>query len=156
MEKLSPTAIGKRLMEIRGRESQTEFAKRVGFSQNGLSRYERGERPPSAKYLANLSNLGFSADWILTGRGEKGEPVKPPVWVERCKGAIRFVLVRISSDANLLKQYAGTESLDKLKLAYALLAGMSILEVATQFGLVEPYDAAGLSDRFLALIEGDC
>lgn len=46
--------------------SQKAFAKKLGFSQNGYSPYESGQRDPSIPMLIRLSKmLGRSTDWLL-------------------------------------------------------------------------------------------
>ncbi len=55
---------------VRGSLSQGEFAKRLGTHRNTLARYERGERNPDAKFLADLCReFGVNARWLLTGQG---------------------------------------------------------------------------------------
>jgi len=56
----------KRLRELRGNESQTEFAKRVGTKQTTYSAWERGEKIPPANSIALICEAcGVSADWLL-------------------------------------------------------------------------------------------
>jgi len=73
MEKISPDKVGERIRAVRGKRTQTEFAKILGVKkQNYISRYERG-RIPSPDLLVRVASLGrISTDWLLTGR--KGGP----------------------------------------------------------------------------------
>lgn len=58
-----------RLVQIRGSLSQTAFAAKLGIHKNTLARYESGEREPDGGMLKALRQLGYSADWVLTGIG---------------------------------------------------------------------------------------
>ncbi len=73
MEKISPEKVGERIRAVRGKRTQTEFAKVLDVKkQNYISRYERG-RIPSPDLLVRIASLGrVSTDWLLTGR--KGGP----------------------------------------------------------------------------------
>ena len=53
----------------------------IGIAQNSLSRYERGEKTPDAKFLENFcSYLNISSDWLIFGRGpmRPGEKIPEP------------------------------------------------------------------------------
>ncbi|WP_439531531.1 XRE family transcriptional regulator [Marinobacter adhaerens] len=64
------TAIGERLTQIRGAKSQGAFAKELGVHKNSLGHYERGNRVPDAETLLKLVEMGFDANWLLTGKGQ--------------------------------------------------------------------------------------
>ena len=64
-------AIGQRLAEIRNGKSQGAFAEELGIHKNSLGHYERGNRVPDAAVLLKLVEMGFSANWVLTGEGSK-------------------------------------------------------------------------------------
>ncbi|MBN7770474.1 helix-turn-helix domain-containing protein [Marinobacter daepoensis] len=64
-------AIGQRLAEIRNGKSQGAFAEELGIHKNSLGHYERGNRVPDAAVLLKLLEMGFSANWVLTGEGSK-------------------------------------------------------------------------------------
>lgn len=63
-------AIGQRLIRIRGTKSQGAFAEELGVHKNSLGHYERGNRVPDAEILLKLVEMGFDANWLLTGKGE--------------------------------------------------------------------------------------
>ncbi|MFQ5779831.1 MAG: helix-turn-helix domain-containing protein [Nitrospiria bacterium] len=69
MEKISPKKVGERIRAVRGRRTQTEFAKILGVKkQNYISRYERG-RIPSPDLLVRIAGMGrVTTDWLLTGK----------------------------------------------------------------------------------------
>lgn len=79
MTTVSPEKVGERIRAVRGKRTQTEFAKAIGVKkQNYISRYERG-RIPSPDLLLKIATTGrVSIDWILTG---KGRGVKVPARV---------------------------------------------------------------------------
>ncbi|MBN8239282.1 helix-turn-helix transcriptional regulator [Marinobacter hydrocarbonoclasticus] len=64
-------AIGARLAEIRNGKSQGAFAEELGIHKNSLGHYERGNRVPDAAVLLKLVEMGFNANWVLTGEGSK-------------------------------------------------------------------------------------
>lgn len=58
--------ISDRLKELRGAESQTAVAKRLGISQQGWARYETGKILPGAEMIRQIcSKFNISADWLL-------------------------------------------------------------------------------------------
>lgn len=60
-----------RLKGLRGRESQADFAARIGVSLATYGRYERGISTPDAETLLRISNVtGADIDWLLFGPGE--------------------------------------------------------------------------------------
>jgi transcriptional regulator with XRE-family HTH domain len=61
--------IGQRLAHVRGVKSQADFAKELGIHKNTLGAYERIEREISATALARLVDIGWNANWLLTGEG---------------------------------------------------------------------------------------
>lgn len=64
--------IADRLRQARAvtRFNQTEFAERVGLSQNRLSQYETAERPLTLDAaIAICEEFGFSLDWLYLGDG---------------------------------------------------------------------------------------
>ena len=72
MQKFSPAQVGQRIRMIRGKITQTDFAKVLGvYKQNYISRYERG-RVPSPGLLIKIADHGrVTLDWLLTGKGGK-------------------------------------------------------------------------------------
>lgn len=48
---------------------QTSMAKTLGISAIAWQRYELGKNIPGALVIAGLVDLGFDANWILTGAG---------------------------------------------------------------------------------------
>lgn len=72
MQKFLPAQVGQRIRMVRGKLTQTEFAKVLGvYKQNYISRYERG-RVPSPDLLIKIADHGrVTLDWLLTGKGAK-------------------------------------------------------------------------------------
>ncbi len=81
MRPVSPEAVGERIRAVRGKRTQTEFAKAIGVKkQNYISRYERG-RIPAPDLLVQIAKTGrVSIDWLLTG---KGAGLKVPASVKK-------------------------------------------------------------------------
>ena len=64
--------IGERLKNLRGTQSQTEFAQKFGISRNTLVNYEKGASVPDSKLAALIcEELTLSAEWFLFGNGPK-------------------------------------------------------------------------------------
>ena len=92
MEKVSPQKVGERIRAVRGKRTQTEFAKALGVKkQNYISRYERG-RIPSPDLLVRIAEMGkVSIDWLLTGkRGAKGGGAKITSLAQAGRGSRSF------------------------------------------------------------------
>lgn len=73
------TNVGSRLLQIRlgqkEKMNQLKFAKEVAkCSIASWQEHETGKSAPSAKVLYFLIKAGFSANWILTGEGQKEYP----------------------------------------------------------------------------------
>lgn len=58
--------LANRLRELRGVQSQTEFAAKIGVNQTSYSSWERGSKDPAAQTLAKIaSTFGVTTDWLL-------------------------------------------------------------------------------------------
>lgn len=64
------TEIGKRFKAVRLSygDDQITFAEKLGISQSYLSAIERGTRQPSIRVMKTLADMGFSIDWIYSGK----------------------------------------------------------------------------------------
>lgn len=64
------TEIGKRFKAVRLSygDDQITFADKLGISQSYLSAIERGTRQPSVRVMKTLADMGFSIDWIYSGK----------------------------------------------------------------------------------------
>jgi transcriptional regulator with XRE-family HTH domain len=71
-------AVGNRIKFLRGEgRTQEEFAALLGVSLSAYQRYEYGDRIPPFKTISKISNIcNVSTDWIIYGRGVKGEDIK--------------------------------------------------------------------------------
>lgn len=76
-------ACGQRLIHVRGQESQSDFASKIGAHKNTYGSWERGRTDIAAASLAALVGLGWNANWLLTGQGperlDAAEPLQPAV-----------------------------------------------------------------------------
>jgi len=67
---LHASTISERIVQIRDRLTQAEFAERVGINANTLRAYEKGRTQPSAETLSAICvKFNVSAHWLLTGEG---------------------------------------------------------------------------------------
>lgn len=58
--------LSERLRELRGTQSQTEFANALGMKYQQYARYEKGENSPSADILLRICQAHeVSADWLI-------------------------------------------------------------------------------------------
>jgi transcriptional regulator with XRE-family HTH domain len=56
---------GRRLRELRGEQSQADFATRTGINHTSYGLYERGARSPDLDFLIRLHKAtGASLDWL--------------------------------------------------------------------------------------------
>lgn len=64
--------LSERLKQARDkiRKGQKEMAKLAGVSYRVWQSYEAGKVIPGGKIFESLSNIGFNANWLLTGAGE--------------------------------------------------------------------------------------
>lgn len=63
-------AIGRRVEELRGKLSQTDFASRLGVDRKTVGTWERGERLPDTRALLGLwSEFDANPAWVLCGSG---------------------------------------------------------------------------------------
>lgn len=67
--------VGSRIREIRGRQTQVQFAEKFGFKQAKISRFERGLTqylPIDLIYrMCKENEKPVSLEWLFTGKGEK-------------------------------------------------------------------------------------
>jgi len=62
-------AIGRRVRQLRGADTQEDFAHAFNISQAQLSKYELGQSALPLSLLAKLAERsGRTTDWILTGK----------------------------------------------------------------------------------------
>ena len=84
-----------RLKELRGDESQTKFAAKLGLPQQTYYRYESGKSEPPLSLLKDVSlKFGVSANWLLglPERGKSGDGAADALKVAALKGAIQAIL----------------------------------------------------------------
>lgn len=68
--------IGARIRILRGKLTQEEFAKSVGFSRAYIADIETGRAKPSLELLANIvDKYHTSMEWIIMGREITNAPV---------------------------------------------------------------------------------
>jgi transcriptional regulator with XRE-family HTH domain len=66
------SSLGKRIKKIREERglNQEAFSKDLGISRTGLAKLELGEQSnPGAQLIAKLVELGYNANWLLSGKG---------------------------------------------------------------------------------------
>jgi transcriptional regulator with XRE-family HTH domain len=60
--------VSDRLRKLRGKESQVEFAKKIGVPLRTYIRYEKGERIPPKSVLGKIAQSGIiPVDWLTKG-----------------------------------------------------------------------------------------
>jgi transcriptional regulator with XRE-family HTH domain len=115
------TGFGERLKQLRMQKglSQVDLAKLANVNSNHISRYERGDSRPTAKYLKILADcLGVSTDYLYDGVAEDAaiadfedreflEIFKEAEQLEdEDKVIIKRLLKAFLNDTRLKKQYA--------------------------------------------------
>lgn len=93
-------AIGDRIRQLRGTETLSAFAARLGTSSGRISELETGVSAPSAEFLAHLhSTLSVDLNWLLTGKAsEKAVALAAPAPLPRDEADL-LTLYRASSAA---------------------------------------------------------
>ena len=77
-------SLAERLKDARnllGKE-QKEIADLLGISFRSWQDYELGKSVPGGKVFEALAKLGFNANWLLTGEGEKMRSDSPPAVIQ--------------------------------------------------------------------------
>lgn len=129
--------IGKRLMLVREflAESQRSMSNRLGLGETTWQNLEREGRLPKTDALRQLADLGFSVDWILTGRGAmRPEPAPREAGsVSRHEVVIPFLVGALLTVEDAIRLRGVTLSMEeKARLAarlYADVAGRSLVEL---------------------------
>lgn len=58
-----------RIRQVRGAQSQAEFASRLAVHKETLGKYERNQRPPDTDFLALVAaEYGVDLNWLVTGQ----------------------------------------------------------------------------------------
>lgn len=75
------SGLGQRLRDLRAAlgETQKSMSSRLGLGETTWQSYERGLNKPGAETLEKVAALGFSVDWLLTGRGAMRPNLLPPL-----------------------------------------------------------------------------
>lgn len=66
------SSLGKRIKKIREERglNQEAFSRELGISRASLAKLELGEQNnPGAQIISRLVELGYNANWLLTGKG---------------------------------------------------------------------------------------
>jgi len=72
---VSKIGTGERLRLIRGYQSQTDFAARIGINHLDYARFESEERSPELDLLIRLKcTTGCSLDWLASGQSPEDAP----------------------------------------------------------------------------------
>lgn len=62
--------LGERIRFIRGKETQAEFAERVGIAKGSIGGYENDKNSPSAEVILKICvKNDISCEWLLKGHG---------------------------------------------------------------------------------------
>lgn len=68
-------SLGKKIKEIRGKESRADFAARFDIHANTLLRWENDERQPDIEFLKKIiHSYSISPEWLIMDKGEKDAP----------------------------------------------------------------------------------
>ncbi|MDA8232129.1 MAG: hypothetical protein M0006_12400 [Magnetospirillum sp.] len=67
------------------------MAKRFDLGANGWQRLELDDRAPKGDLLAQLVEMGFSADWLLTGAGRMRRDGQPSLDERLLADTVRMV-----------------------------------------------------------------
>jgi transcriptional regulator with XRE-family HTH domain len=112
--------IAERLKQVRGSQTQKQFATALGLSISSVARYEQTGRTPNAFALLQLKRSGVDLDWLLFG-AERGDARLSP------------------KEAALLDNYRNTDvtgqrAMEQMGVALAQSARLSTPAAAVQRG----------------------
>lgn len=63
--------VGKRILELRGKQSRRTFAKKIGIVENTLRNYEEGLSLPNSDVIATICReFEVSAEWLVLGESD--------------------------------------------------------------------------------------
>ena len=80
--------IADRLRQLRGEQTQAEFARQLNMQRPQLANYETGKNVPSADFVYKVcEQTGASADWLL-GLKDRNDTPKQTVSVKVGSGGI--------------------------------------------------------------------
>ena len=114
--------VGQRIVKIRGAISAREFAEKTGVHKNTLGNYERGETSVGGDFLFSLLQMGYSANWVLTGEGPMTlkELHAERFDVETLEQAVKVLEARLKAGNKSMTPEAKAQSVVSI---YRLLAG---------------------------------
>ena len=120
----------RRLLDL----TQTDFAGRIGTSQNVLANWESGRRNPSASVINNIcKEFNVSEPWLRTGEGEMFTP-NPATELDALKE--RYNLSQ--AECSLIDVFINMNEKDrKTVLDFVVRAADSIRENDLFFGVPE-------------------
>ena len=73
--------VGRRLKEVRGERSLSEFASLLGVHKNSIARWEKEEGYPTIKMFLDICEQeNINPNWLLVG---EGEPYRLPIETQR-------------------------------------------------------------------------
>jgi transcriptional regulator with XRE-family HTH domain len=84
----SPREIGARIVQIRGKTTQEEFAESLGVHKQTLGRYERGERIPDGDFISKLCRrYKVYMPWLMYGQFPEDTSFATYDWPRRTRKA---------------------------------------------------------------------
>lgn len=115
-----PTPFAERLIQVRGKMPQLEFARRMDKNPNTLRSYERGEAQPNQEFLARLcTEFDVNPRWILLGEGLPYNSDYEPGYEFESEDTLREDIARLQREAAeksaLIEEYE--EKLDIAEVA---------------------------------------
>lgn len=110
------SSIGSRIRNIRGKESRSSFAERLGIGTATLQRYESDERSPDIDFLSKLQiATGYSLDYLVYGK-ESSLPTDEALILEKYRQAspeiknkiLMFLLSESDASSNVVNEITNT------------------------------------------------
>ncbi len=112
--------LGERIRFIRGKETQAEFAERVGIAKGSIGGYENDKNSPSAEAILKICvENDISCEWLLKGHGpmRQGDDLDAlPLNCEKAKQDISLDYAELAKKLNIAEEERRELAVENRKL----------------------------------------
>lgn len=152
-----------RLKSVFGVETDTDFARCMGFKQGSVSGAKQKQAIPPAWIMEVALTQGVSADWLLTGEGEmkRGQAAATPKVAAASPDVVPRVETTIYNDMNAGVAQSATNIADLVAKTIEVLQSKTVFQTALQSNIEAFHHAIVLEkkidqveDRIMAKISG--
>ena len=110
-------ALARRLRLARGRETQQDWANKIGVSTASISSWESGDTAPTLDNLEQISRMtGYSMDWFL-GRGPEDLPEQIAAGESASRHRVAFTAAAVIEAMIGMRRVSSPEDVSSMLLA---------------------------------------